>query len=693
MNPEANGEISNEFFKKLNQQIVQKDNLIKLLQLQIRNLKTQIEAGGAGSEELEQLKRALEDKASEADRLLSELNSQKAQFSELELQKDEQIKALSQMLEQHQGSAASVAEVVDDPRIPELEQIVSTLREELAASAQSVDMLKAELEEAKKAVTVVKSEGEVAASQELQAAMEASQAEILSLNSAVEDLKAQIAAKDAEIAGSQALAPEMDVMKNRILELEQDVVNLRNIIAENEESAKTAGAGASAEALGKAQAEIASLNAVVASLKTNPVVSPAISDEIEHLRQENSQLADLKSQVQRLTEEASAYTEAAMKITALEAEREQQAQEIERLKSVSADNDQIDALKLEVARLREIDRVREEELARLRVSMEARQDESMNDPAVREEVEQLTRQVADQLLSIQNFESMIGKTRQQLEQKDKELEVLRSRLGSGTAAAATSVIPVSGESEIITSFIDFFDGLDSLLLKNPLPELQTLHQKLLDRLIIPNQITYMQVLSEEFDPDRHCATDYFRSSRFPERCIVFEVEKGYRKGDAVIKKSKVWVVQNLFSCLACGATQSNPDSRFCHLCGAKIMAPNGLPVDSLPEFEPTPTTYQRFAERMLDRNDQAKAKEYILAGLELDQNFVPLMVRLADIMTADSQFEEAMELLNKAYSLKPDHKTQEKIKSLETKLSIFKQAKSLKLSAEEFEKLLHLIQK
>lgn len=705
MNPEANGEISNEFFKKLNQQIVQKDNLIKLLQLQIRNLKTQIEAGGAGSEELEQLKRALEDKASEADQLLSELNSQKAQFSELEHQKDEQIKALSQMLEQHQGSGSSVAEVVDDPRIPELEQIVSTLREELAASAQSVDMLKAELEDAKKAMAAVKNEGDaaaaasqelqasMAASQELQVAMEASQAEILSLNASIEELKTQLAAKDAEIAGAQAAAPEMDAMKNRILELEQDVVNLRNIIAENEESAKASGSSVSSEALEKAQAEIASLNAVIASLKANPVVSPAISDEIEHLRQENSQLAELKNQVKKLTEEASAYTEAAMKITALEAEREQQAMEIERLKSVSADSDQIDALKLEIARLREIDRVREEELARLRVSMEARQDESMNDPAVREEVEQLTRQVADQLLSIQNFESMIGKTRQQLEQKDKEIEVLRSRLGSGTAAAATSVIPVSGESEIITSFIDFFDGLDSLLLKNPLPELQTLHQKLLDRLIIPNQITYMQVISEEFDPDRHCATDYFRSSRFPERCIVFEVEKGYRKGDAVIKKSKVWVVQNLFSCLACGATQSNPDSRFCHLCGAKILAPNGLPVDSLPEFEPTPTTYQRFAERMLERNDQAKAKEYILAGLELDQNFVPLMVRLADIMTADSQFEEAMELLNKAYSLKPDHKTQEKIKSLETKLSIFKQAKSLKLSAEEFEKLLHLIQK
>ncbi|HPT47377.1 MAG TPA: hypothetical protein PLM07_15960, partial [Candidatus Rifleibacterium sp.] len=193
--------------------------------------------------------------------------------------------------------------------------------------------------------------------------------------------------------------------------------------------------------------------------------------------------------------------------------------------------------------------------------------------------------------------------------------------------------------------------------------------------------------------DMHSATDYFRSSKFPERCIVFEVEKGYRKGDLVIKKSKVWVVQNLYNCMACGAAQGNSDSRFCHLCGAKIVAPNGLPVDSLPEFEPTPTTYQRFAERMLASNDQQKAREYILAGLELDSNFVPLMVRLADIMTADSQFEEAMELLNKSYSLKPDQRTMEKIKSLETKLSIFKQAKNLKLSAEEFEKLLHLIQK
>ena len=692
MNPEANGEISNEFFKKLNQQIVQKDNLIKLLQLQIRNLKTQIEAGGAGTEELVQLKKALEEKSTESERLLAELDAQKNQFGELEQAKDEQIRALSEMLEQHQASGSTVAEVVEDPRVAELEQMVSSLREELEKSNQAVGELQSQL--------VVSTSGSQQAG-DLQMALDASQAEVAQLSAAVEEIKAQLMAREAELASAVAAAgdassqtavveefkAEIASRDSRIFELEQDVNSLKNIIAEKDE---VAGAGSSEE-LVKARAEIEDMRSQITALKASPVLSPAISDELERLRQEVSSMDDLKAELAKLRAESDDFAEAAMKVTALEAEREQLANEIEVLKAASADSDQTDAMKLEIAKLREALQSREDELARLRVSLEARQDESMNDPAVREEVEQLTRQVADQLLAIQNFEGMISRTREQLKQKEAEVEVLKARVGGN--AASNSVIPVTGENEIITSFIDFFDGLDSLLIKNPLPELQILHQKLLDRLIIPNKITYMQVISEEYDPEKHSATDYFRSAKFPERCIVFEVEKGYRKGDSVIKKSKVWVVQNLFSCLACGATQSNPDSRFCHLCGAKIVAPNGLPVDSLPEFEPSPITYQRFAERMFEINDQERAREYILAGLELDSNFVPLMVRLADIYMADSKFEDAMDLLKKAYSLKADPKTHEKIQSLETKLSIFKQAKNLKLSPEEFEKLLHLIQK
>jgi tetratricopeptide (TPR) repeat protein len=129
------------------------------------------------------------------------------------------------------------------------------------------------------------------------------------------------------------------------------------------------------------------------------------------------------------------------------------------------------------------------------------------------------------------------------------------------------------------------------------------------------------------------------------------------------------------------------------MCGAKIVAPNGLPVDSLPEFEPTPATYQRFAERMIIKGDMEKAKEYLQSGLELDPNFVPLLVKLGDILGSESKFEEALELLKKANNLKQDSKIQEKIAALEVKLNIFKQAQSLKLDPEEFSKLVNLIQK
>ena len=101
--PEANGEISNEFFRKLNQQIVQKDNLIKLLQLQIRNLKSQIENGDADAEKNEDLQKTLDQKNAELEGLRGELEEQKKLCDSIKNEKDEQIRSMKEMLEQSQG--------------------------------------------------------------------------------------------------------------------------------------------------------------------------------------------------------------------------------------------------------------------------------------------------------------------------------------------------------------------------------------------------------------------------------------------------------------------------------------------------------------------------------------------------------------------------------------------------------------
>ena len=104
--PEANGEISNEFFKKLNQQIVQKDNLIKLLQLQIKSLKTQLESNGADAEKSEDLQKVLEQKNVEMESLREELEEQKKLFANLESEKDAQIRSMQDLLEKSQNKTA-----------------------------------------------------------------------------------------------------------------------------------------------------------------------------------------------------------------------------------------------------------------------------------------------------------------------------------------------------------------------------------------------------------------------------------------------------------------------------------------------------------------------------------------------------------------------------------------------------------
>lgn len=709
MNPtEEKGEISNEFFKKLNQQIVQKDNLIKLLQLQIRNLKSQVEEGSGSKEETAELEQALEAKAAEIETLQTELDSQRAEYNQLSQEKDEQIQALNKLLEEQQA-AESGTEILEDPRVPELEAKLESLQQELEAEAASrleLETKAAEVDDLRQTIEALQQDLQNAVATEsspspeieaelaeLKSAYDQGRAELEQAALTLDNMANEIQAKDAELAELKASASSDD-SEGKILELQQDIETLRNLLAEKDEALAAqseAGAADNSEELQNALAEIEQLRSTLSAFQEQPSLTPELEEELNRLREGNSELQSLKEQIQSLEAEAEIANETALKLTALESEREQLVAELEKAKSEGSAAIDAEAIQAEVNTLREVLANKEQEIAQLRMSLEAAQSQSGEDTIVQEEIEQLTKQVADQLLAIQNFEGMLEQAKQQIDAKNSEIAVLNSK--AATRDTSAPIIPVEGESEIITSFIDFFDGLDSLLSKNPIPELQALHQKLLDRLIIPNQISYMPVISEEYDNEKHVATDYFRSDKFPERCVVFEVEKGYSKGDTVVKKAKVWVVQNLYDCQECHTLQSNSDSRFCHMCGAKMIAPNGLPVDSLPEFDPTPTTYLRFAEAMREKGDLAQAKTYLEAGLALDPNFVPLMTQLAGIYANESQFEQAIELLSKANSIKPDASLQEKIQAMEVKMNIFKQAQSLHLAPDEFDKLVNLIQK
>ncbi len=704
--PEANGEISNEFFRKLNQQIVQKDNLIKLLQLQIRNLKSQIESGEADAEKNEDLQKVLDQKNSELEGLRGELEEQKKLCDSIKNEKDEQIRSMKEMLEQNQGM--TVAEYTEDPKVSELEEKLRKIQSDYAASKQELEAIKlksTEFEESnnqlKTEIDLYKGECEKANQRavELDAQLADKEAELATrvkeLNDRTEELRVkteelesvpgqlttmsdEAVKKAVEEATTQSnamlsqISLEAEAYKNQVTDLNRQVAELQNELAGRERNEISS------------NEELQRANDALANAK----------NEIARLVAENEKIEELTQQVTAMSGKEEEYTELAMKLTAAENDIEKLTEDLEKARSEVISQTKKEEYQLQVSQLQQCVVDKEDEIQVLRKALEAKLEEGGPvNTGDHSEIEALTQQVADQLVTIEAFEKQLKDTRHLLNEREIELNSIKNKVTELETVDQDAPVNVDDNNDIIAGFIDFFDGLDNALSKKSDPELQALHKKLMERLIIPNQISYMPVISEEFDPTRHVATDYFRSTNFPERCIVFEVEKGYRRSDKIIKKSKVWVVQNLFKCSSCGAEQTNSESRFCHLCGAKILAPNGLPIDSLPVFEPTATTFNRFSERMLEKGKLSQAKEYIAAGLQIDPNYVPLVLSMADVLITESKFQEAVDYLNHAYELKPDERTKAKIDQIKTKLNIVSQAKNLELSHEDIDKLLHIIQK
>ncbi len=685
---EEKGEISSEFFKKLNQQIVQKDNLIKLLQLQIKNLKAQVDEAGVGADTSE-LSKTLEAKETEIKTLSAELDGQKSELSRRLQEKDAQIEELNRLLEEHQKAEIAKHAGGADPVVSQLEESISTLKKEVESHVQARKDLEGQIEQIKSA-SGQEAQNLQAEGGRLSKEVARLQQELSKTQGLLEQREKSMAALEAAGIDKSRSDQELVKLENRVSELEQDIANLKGLLQEKED--QIASMASSQPQLAESKFQLTELQNRLAEVEPRLVRAEELEKLNSQLSAEAAQVPRLKQRIAALEGENNGMAEAAMKLTALEGEKAALIESGEnRIAEVKRLQEQLESLKRQYSEYGKKMTLKDNEVAELRAALDAQKDHATEDPVVRQEIEQLTGKVADQLLAIQKFEELLRKSQEQLGAKEQEINILRSQ--AHRPLDSEKVIPVSGDSEVISSFIDFFDGLDSFLSDHPIPELASLHRKLLDRLIIPNQIQYIPVVSEEFDSERHIATDFFRSDKFPERTIVFEVEKGYRKGEAIVKKSKCWVVQNLFQCRACNSLQSNADSRFCHMCGQKIVAPNGLPVDSLPVFEPTPTTYLRFAERMIEKGEHTKAKEYLKTGLTLDPQFIPILICLAEVHAHGSEFAEAIDLLRQAVSLKPDPILADRIQALEVKNTIFMQARSLNLPKEEFEKLVNLIQK
>jgi molecular chaperone GrpE len=105
-----------------------------------------------------------------------------------------------------------------------------------------------------------------------------------------------------------------------------------------------------------------------------------------------------------------------------------------------------------------------------------------------------------------------------------------------------------GKREIILSLLDVLDGFDNAFRqagagKSSVSEgFRLLHRKLLS-LLEAHGVTPFKSVGKSFDPHLHEAVGSVETDEYDSGIIVDEVQRGYRRGDEVLRPSRVRVAK------------------------------------------------------------------------------------------------------------------------------------------------------
>jgi molecular chaperone GrpE len=106
----------------------------------------------------------------------------------------------------------------------------------------------------------------------------------------------------------------------------------------------------------------------------------------------------------------------------------------------------------------------------------------------------------------------------------------------------------SGKREVILSLLDVLDGFDNALRqagggRSSISEgVRLLHRKLLG-LLETHGVTPFNSVGESFDPEKHEAVGSVETDEFDSGVIVEELQRGYRKGEEVLRPARVRVAE------------------------------------------------------------------------------------------------------------------------------------------------------
>ncbi|PKK91651.1 MAG: nucleotide exchange factor GrpE [Candidatus Wallbacteria bacterium HGW-Wallbacteria-1] len=665
-------DINKEFYKKLNQQIVQKDNLIRLLQKQIENLSVDQNSGAdsdsANDERVRQLNSTIRDLREKLEVLQNsntdyELSDRVESLIQDVEDRNQEIMRLKAEIERLHNDvlAGNIGNDMDPGERQALERRIKELTDrnmELQDQAQESAMLSVENNRLKLRIEELETSSSIA-TQPDDSEKDARIADLIAglsdLDSENADLRESLNAAREENHRVQGDHDELTrTSAATIEELHGKIDELESRLREN------ASSGMETERL---RSRVIELEDMLETLKLHEAMdgvtddsSDEFRDTIDELEKRLGELVDARREADQQLEKMSVLNEKLSKKVA------DQSAVIEEIRG-----------KAEEQAYEKLSKEKEGLLSQLTL-MESRVQESERELVQERQSREMTEKALKEAMDTGKIVES-GESRQARE----ELERLRLKIQKLEEERKFVSPSVASEysGSVMADLVDLHDSLE--ILKGA--ESDAIKSRI-SALFAKNGIMAISSVGYPFDESLHIIGEFVRSGDYDEGTVVQELNPGFRIGDQILRKAEVVVIRNRLVCPSCD-TLGREGSNYCDKCGTKLVFPTISPEASAPdemrEIGKVAAIYKNIGRSFEERGLFDKAEIQYCEALKVAPEDMDLLFHMASLYEMMGRYDDSIAIYERIRPLSMDKTRIEKvIGNLRTKLSIIDQIKKIR---------------
>lgn len=192
----------------------------------------------------------------------------------------------------------------------------------------------------------------------------------------------------------------------------------------------------------------------------------------------------------------------------------------------------------------------------------------------------------------------------------------------------------------------------------------------------------IKTIGYHFDEKLHRIVDFVRATYYDEDIIAEEKSEGFVLRGTVLRKAEVTVVRNCLVCPAC-ATLGRDGSNFCDRCGSKLAFPalgdGGVAPEETREIGKIAEIYTNIGISYEERGQFDKAVEQFHEALKIAPDNPDILGRVASAYELMGRYKDAIDIYEKLRRVKPESKKiATVIENLKVKVSLIEQLKTIR---------------